>query len=422
MPQLGESVDEGTISAWHKKPGDLIAVDDILLEIETDKVATEVPSLVAGVLKDILVAEGDIAKVGTILCVIETADQSSSSTSAPPPQKGKMVADASSPSPEKDSDVNPISLSGTRKKPTRAPKNAPDGTPLSPAVRRLIAHHDLDPAAIPGTGRQGRIQRSDVLTYLDKKDVRQPATIARPTAVSTNDKERVPFSSLRRKIAQNMLASKQQSAHVLQAVEVDFSAVERVRTFMKDAWRAETGTSLTYLPFIARAVCLSLPNFPDLNAERDGDSLLRHKHIHMAFAIDLDHKGLVAPVLKNAENLKVPALARGIVSLSQKARNGQLLPDDMSGAGYTLTNNGSFGTLFTAPIINQPQVAILSTDGIKKRPVVVEGPDGDEIAIRPMGILAQSFDHCVVDGSYSASFLNCVKEIIETRNWSADFL
>ncbi|GEQ98541.1 hypothetical protein JCM17844_21780 [Iodidimonas gelatinilytica] len=142
----------------------------------------------------------------------------------------------------------------------------------------------------------------------------------------------------------------------------------------------------------------------------------------MAFAIDLDHKGLVAPVLKNAENLKVPALARAIISLSQKARNGQLLPDDISGAGYTLTNNGSFGTLFTAPIINQPQVAILSTDGIKKRPVVVEGPDGDEIAIRPMGILAQSFDHCVVDGSYSASFLNCVKEIIENRNWSADFL
>ncbi|GER02173.1 hypothetical protein JCM17845_27960 [Iodidimonas gelatinilytica] len=260
MPQLGESVDEGTISAWHKKPGDLIAVDDILLEIETDKVATEVPSLVAGVLKDILVAEGDIAKVGTILCVIETADQSNSSV--PPPQKGEMVADASSPSPEKDSDVNPISLSGTRKKPTRASKNAPDGTPLSPAVRRLIAHHDLDPAAIPGTGRQGRIQRSDVLTYLDKKDVRQPATIARPTAVSTNDKEQVPFSSLRRKIAQNMLASKQQSAHVLQAVEVDFSAVERVRTFMKDAWRAETGTSLTYLPSSPGRYVLACPIFP----------------------------------------------------------------------------------------------------------------------------------------------------------------
>lgn len=420
MPRLGESVEEGTISVWHKKPGDSVAIDEILLEIETDKVATEVPSLAAGVVRDILVPEGATVKVGAVLCVIDVAGgeekpQNSSlreggaDQAIQPAGRDDAVGLPRSPAFARDDDTGA----------SRSARTAPDGTPLSPAVRRLLSHHGLDPAAIRGTGRGGRIQRQDVLAALDGGVSAPAPAAAKPSGANV---ERVPFTTLRQKIARNMIRSKTTSAHVLQAIEADFSAVERVRSFMKDAFREAEGKSLTYLPFIARAVCLALPDFPDLNAERDGDSLLRHREINLGFAIDLDRKGLVAPVLKNAGGLKVPALARAIQALSDKARAGKLSPDDMTGAGYTITNNGSFGTLITAPIINQPQVAILSTDGIRKRPVVIEGPDGDEIVIRPVGILAQSFDHCVVDGSTSGAFLNRLKEILETRNWAADFV
>ncbi|WP_281302019.1 MULTISPECIES: dihydrolipoamide acetyltransferase family protein [unclassified Iodidimonas] len=421
MPQLGESVEEGTIAQWHKKPGDSVAIDEILLEIETDKVATEVPSLVAGVMKDILVAEGETAKVGTVLCVISTAsdEKATGDDKSAGDEKSASSAGAKADTAKTESAKAPSRVKAP------LPKTAPDGTPLSPAVRRLIAHHDLDPAAITGTGRDGRIQRNDVMKHLDRAGPKAATPMPGafpPVKPSGRDVERQPFSSLRRKIAQNMIQSKNTSAHVLQAVEADFSGVERVRSFMKGAWRSAEGASLTYLPFIARALCLALPDYPDLNAERDGDSLLRHRHIDMAFAIDLDHKGLMAPVLRNADALKVPALARGIMDLADRARSNTLTANELSGAGYTITNNGSFGTLITAPIINQPQVAILSTDGIKKRPVVVEGSNGDEIAIRPIGVLAQSFDHCVIDGAYSGAFLNRVKEIIETRDWAAEFI
>lgn len=417
MPQLGESVEEGTVSAWHKKPGDPVAIDEILLEIETDKVATEVPSLVAGTLKEIRVQAGETAKVGVTLAVIE-----SDAAAAPGPVQAPAPAPAAAtPAPVAAPPAKPASLSPTdpayRSKVFR--RTAPNGTPLSPAVRRLLARHDLDAGAIKGTGRDGRIQRADVLAHLDRGGAKAAAPMA---AFGPGETEIVPFSTLRKRIAENMRRSKAQSAHVLQAVEVDFSAVETVRGFFKQAWRAEHQSSLTYLPFIARAVCLALPEFPHLNAHREDDNLVLHKRIDLGFAIDLDLNGLVAPVLRDAGAMKIPALARGIADLAARARAGQLKPDDMKGAGYTLSNNGSFGTMITAPIINQPQVAILSTDGVRRRPWVVDGPDGETIAIRPIGVLAQSFDHCVVDGSYSGSFLQRLKTLLETHDWAREFL
>lgn len=423
MPQLGESVDKGTITAWHKKPGDRIEVDEILLEIETDKVATEVPSLVAGTVKSILFPAGETARVGAVLCVIEGEGEASSGRPSTGSGRTDTPGPAAAPSPASapTSPARPEPVEGRSR--TAARRTAPDGTPLSPAVRRLLAHHDLDPAAIRGTGRDGRIQRSDVLAHIEAGNaVPAPAPAPAPAIADGPDTERVPFSTLRKRIAENMARSKAQSAHVLQAVEVDFSGVERVRAVFRQAWKDRHGGSLTYLPFIARAVCLALPDFPHLNAQRDGNTLVLHKRIHLGFAIDLDRAGLVAPVLRNAGEMNIPALARGVAELAERARAGKLSPDDMSGAGYTITNNGSFGTLITAPIINQPQVAILSTDGVRRRPWVVDGPDGEEIAIRPVGVLAQSFDHCVVDGSCSGAFLGRLKELLETHDWLQEFV
>jgi 2-oxoglutarate dehydrogenase E2 component (dihydrolipoamide succinyltransferase) len=217
-----------------------------------------------------------------------------------------------------------------------------------------------------------------------------------------------------------MVRSKATSAHVLQAVEADFHRVERARAAHGEAWRTREGFGLSFLPFVARAVCLAIADFPRVNASVEGESLVIHKRIHLGIAVDLALEGLTVPVIRDAHALPVPALARAIHDRARRAREDKLGPDDYAGGTYTISNSGSFGTLITAPVINQPQVAILSTDGVKKRPVVIEGPDGDAIVIRPVGIIAQSFDHRAIDGAYSAAFLHRLKEIIETRDWIAD--
>jgi 2-oxoglutarate dehydrogenase E2 component (dihydrolipoamide succinyltransferase) len=227
----------------------------------------------------------------------------------------------------------------------------------------------------------------------------------------------VPLTRIRRLTAEHMVKSKATSPHVLQAVEVDFSGVERVRQALRESWRAQHGYSLTYLPFIAHAVCRALGEFPNLNASVEGDAMLLHPHVNLAIAVDLGAEGLVAPVIRGAEALAVPQLAGAIHDVAGRARTNKLKPDDLAGGTYTLSNSGTFGTLITAPIINQPQVAILSTDGVRKKPVVIERPDGDSIAIRPVGILAQSFDHRAVDGAYSAAFLDRVRKHLELTDW-----
>jgi 2-oxoglutarate dehydrogenase E2 component (dihydrolipoamide succinyltransferase) len=398
MPQLGETVEEGTVAVWHKKEGDKVAIDELLVEIETDKVATEVPSLVAGTLSKILVGAGETVKVGTPLAIIDTGD----------------TAGAASP---KAAGI-PAPPTGVAAPPTgvAAPPANRDGhgAPLSPVVRKLLAEHGVDIGRIRGTGRDGRVKRDDVLSHLEKHQAAPAAT--RGVA------ETVRFSPLRKRIAEHMVRSKATSAHVLQAVEVDFSGVEAARAALKRAWKEREGTSLTYLPFVARAVALALPDFPHLNAHVAGDSLTVYKAINLSLAVDLDRGGLVAPVIKNAGALRVPDLARAIARIAERARAYDLKPDDMTEGTYSLTNNGSFGTFITAPVINQPQVAILSIDGVQRRPWVVTDDEGERIDIRPVGMLAHSFDHRAVDGAYSGGYLRRLKQIVESRDWMGEFL
>jgi pyruvate dehydrogenase E2 component (dihydrolipoamide acetyltransferase) len=401
MPQLGETVDEGTVALWRKKEGDVVAVDEVLVEIETDKVSTEVPSLVAGTLRKILVGAGETVKVGTPLAVIDSGD----TLAADAPRTAGAPAPPS-PAPP------PATFSATKIEAPAA--RGRHGAHVSPAVRRLVAEHRLDVSHIPGTGRDGRVKRSDVLALLQ-----QPEPAAGTTPGAT---ESVPFSSLRKRIAEHMVRSQATSAHVLQAVEVDFSRVEAARSALQSAWRAREATSLTYLPFVARAVALALPEFPHLNAHVTGDSLTVHRAVNLSLAVDLELGGLVAPVLKGAGTLRVPELARAIAKLAALARSNALKPDDVTEGTYSLTNNGSFGTFITAPVINQPQVAILSIDGIHRRPWVVADDRGERIEIRPVGVLAQSFDHRAVDGAYSAAYLRRVKQILESREWMGEFV
>jgi pyruvate dehydrogenase E2 component (dihydrolipoamide acetyltransferase) len=411
MPQLGETVEEGTVAVWHKKEGDRVAIDELLVEIETDKVATEVPSLVAGTLSKILVGAGETVKVGTALAIIDAGDLSSV---AAPKTAGVPAPHAPHAPPAKA--AAPVAPAAPMAQRATAPPLRDDGhgTPLSPVVRKLLAEHGVDIARIRGTGRDGRVKRDDVLSHLEKHQA-APAT-------TRGDAETVRFSPMRKRIAEHMVRSKATSAHVLQAVEVDFAGVEAARGALKKAWKEREGTSLTYLPFVARAVALALPEFPYLNAHVAGESLTVYKAINLSLAVDLDRGGLVAPVIKNAAALRVPDLARAIARIAERARANALKPDDMTEGTYSLTNNGSFGTFITAPVINQPQVAILSIDGVQRRPWVVTDDEGERIDIRPVGMLAQSFDHRAVDGAYSGAYLRLVKQILESREWMGEFL
>ena len=415
MPQLGETVAEGTVAAWHKQAGDRVEVDEILADVETDKAATEIPAAAAGVLTQILVPAGETVDVGTVLAVIDDGH-------------GDDERDEPEPAAVPEVDVEP-----TRKQPAWRPtREAPPtksaaratertgGQRLSPVVRRLLREHGLDPSQLSGTGRDGRITRADVLAVIAASE---GTTRLMPSLVGTpaGGDARVPFNRIRRVTAEHMVRSKATSPHVLQAVEVDFSQVNRTRESMRDAWREQNGYSLTYLPFIGHAVCLALREFPHLNASVEDDGLILHAQINLAIAVDLGPEGLVAPVIASADALSVAELSHRVRDVSLRARNGDLTADDFAGGTYTISNSGSFGTLITAAIINQPQVAILSMDGIRKRPVVVEGPAGDALAIRQVGILAQSFDHRAVDGAYSAGFLARLRELLETTDWSQNF-
>ncbi len=401
MPQLGETVNEGTIDVWHKKAGDEVTKNEVLLDVETEKVAVEIPVPVSGILTRILVEAGETVDVGTVLAEIDGPDDSPEDESDQPSQ-------------ETASEVTQTETVAAQ--PAAAPAGK-DGERLSPAVRRLIAENKLDGSQIQGTGRNGRLTRRDVLSYLEN----QPADAPAAGSVTEAKDERLPFNRIRRATAAHMVRSKSTSPHVLQTIEVDFSSVDRLRLKKRNSWKEEHGFSLTYLPFVARAVCLAIEEFPHINASVDGDNLVVHSAINLAFAVDLNFDGLVAPVVRDVKELKVSALAHRINAMVQRARNNKLSADDLSGGTYTLSNPGPFGTLFTAPIINQPQVAILSIDAIAKRPVVIQGPEGDSLGIRPVGVLAQSFDHRAFDGAYSAAFLNRLKSLLENQDWILEF-
>jgi 2-oxoglutarate dehydrogenase E2 component (dihydrolipoamide succinyltransferase) len=454
MPQLGETVTEGTVAGWRKQVGDKVAADEILLDIETDKVSMEVPAPQAGVLTKILVEAGQTVGVGAVLAVIEAegAQAVEEPTVRAPilPTRASAPPAASTAAAETRAGAAPPAASRKAESKAAAAERG-DTQRLSPAVRRLVAEYQIDVQAVAGTGRNGRVTRRNIVDFLEhrasaqavpeaapepQRSSAEPSLPSRASAPAvplervaetpaprarseplTASGTTVPFTRIRRLTAEHMVKSKATSPHVLQAVEVDFSGVERVRQALRESWRAQHGYSLTYLPFIAHAVCRALGEFPNLNASVEDDALLLHPHVNLAIAVDLGAEGLLAPVIRGAEALAVPQLAGAIHDVAGRARTNKLKPDDLAGGTYTLSNSGTFGTLITAPIINQPQVAILSTDGVRKKPVVIERPDGDSIAIRPVGILAQSFDHRAVDGAYSAAFLDRVRKHLELTDW-----
>ena len=442
LPQLGETVTEGTITRWFKKVGDTIAADEPLFEVSTDKVDTEVPSPVAGTVTEIRVAEGETVAVGTVIAVVGAAG-------AAPAPAPVVVAPAPVAAPA------PV-VAAPAPAPVAAPAPAPapvvaapsqTNKLLSPVVRRLVTEHQIDIDALTGSGPGGRITREDVLDYIDQHGLKAAAQVAsapapapvvstpapvaapapmatpapRPTAPTGEREQVVALSKIRKLTGAHMVMSKAVSPHAFSVVEVDYANVDRTRSAVKESWKSGEGFSLTYLPFIARAVVDALADFPHVNSSIDGDNLVVHGYIDLGIAVDLDYQGLLVPVVRSADAKRLRAIAREINDLATRARGRKLSPDEIQGGTFTLSNNGSAGALICMPIINQPQVAILSTDAIVRKPVVVTAQDGSEsIAIHPMGHLSMSWDHRAFDGAYAARFISRVKQIIETQDWSAE--
>ena len=410
MPQLGETVEEGTVSVWHKKVGDQIAAGEDLFDISTDKVEMEIPAPVTGELVEIRVGEGETVAVGVTVAVINDGAATSPAPAPAAETSAPIVSETAAPVP---------AASSKRTIGTRDAR----GNPLSPVVRRLLAENDLAPEAIDGTGRDGRITKKDVLAFLESKGAQPAAPVSdtrAPAPVSQDGRTVVPFDNIRKLTAEHMVRSKATSPHVLQAVEVDFHNVERARLALREVWKQQYGFSLTYLPFIAKAVCEAITEFPRINAHVEGESLVMFDQINLGIAVDLNFEGLMVPVVKDAGAKSIAELAKEIRALSDKARTKKLGPDDFAGGTYTISNSGTFGTMITAPVINQPQVAILSMDGVAKKPVVIDVDGSDAIAIRPVGVIAQSFDHRAIDGAYSAAFLAKVRENLQDRDWRVD--
>ena len=418
MPKLGESVTEGTIGTWFKAVGDDVAFDDPLFDVSTDKVDSEIPSPYDGKMLDILVNAGETVPVGTVLARIGAAG----SQVVGPAGNGSGPAAVETPrAVDAQTGAAPVGRDGA------------GGRLLSPLVRRLAAEHGIDVTTVAGTGVGGRIRREDI----DERDRRRPdsgrraaATAARsrplhrprlhrrPKAGTDGRDEVVPLSRMRLILADTLKASQTLAASVWTSVEVDFDNVERVRTEYKARFKKETGASLSYLPFISRAVCDALRVFPTVNSSIDLESktMTLHPYVNLGVAVDLDEQGLVVPVVKDADSLNIRGIASQIATKAAAARAKELPNKEMQGSTFTITNPGPYASYASSPIINQPNVAILCTDGVKRRPVAV----GDAIAIHPVGIIGMVYDHRAFDGSTASKFLLHIRDSLEQRDWSAE--
>jgi pyruvate/2-oxoglutarate dehydrogenase complex dihydrolipoamide acyltransferase (E2) component len=414
MPQLGETVAEGKILTWFKSIGDEIKKGDNLFEVETDKVTVEVQSIVEGRLTEIRVGPGAVAKVGEIVAMVG----GESAAAAPVRIEAQEAAEPT----DRRSPFEEVTTPAVNFGPARGP----DGVRVSPLARRLIAQNGLDLAKLASDVKQrggAKVGEPDVRAALASQPAKRVAGtvagFASTVALSSQTRERqvIALNPVRLKTAERLAENWRTIPHVFQAIEVDFTQVDRARRKYKEAFQQARGFPLTYLPFIARATCLALRAFPHVNAQFDGKSLNILPDVHLGVAVDLSHNGLVVPVVHDAADLTLAGLAEAMRRQIDKARAGKLSPDDLSGATYSISNNGAFGTTFTAPIINAPQVAILSTDAIRLRPAVVSTAEGDFVAPRPMGMIGQSFDHRAFDGAYSAAYLSRLKQILEDRNW-----
>jgi 2-oxoglutarate dehydrogenase complex dihydrolipoamide succinyltransferase (E2) component len=404
MPQMGVSVAEGTVLKWHKRPGDWVEADEVICEISTDKIDTEVPSPASGRVAQIAVEENQTVPVGTVLAEVKLADRLQAS--------GRVAGGTGAPNDEREADGVPPRTHPNGDQPDRSHV-------ISPVVRRIAAEHGIDLSAVKGTGVGGRIRKKDVLAHLEKapEPVLHSESPYRPepqpvaNGHATTGDRREPLSPMRRQIAEHMVRSRRTAAHCTTVAEVDMTRVVARRAEMKPAFEAR-GVPLTVLAFVARATVTALREQPVLNASIDGQELVHHDDVNLGIAVALE-EGLIVPVIQQAQRLSLEGLAAGINDLSTRARSKGLGPADVQGGTFTITNPGRFGTVLATPIINQPQVAILDLEAVVKRPVVIEGPEGDAVAIRQMANLCLSFDHRALDGAEAARFLGRIKALLE---------
>ena len=472
MPQMGVSVSEGTITRWLKQEGEQVEADEPLLEISTDKVDTEVPSPASGTVTQILVQEGETVDVGTKLGQIggSAAAEAPAPESAPEPEAAPEPATAEAAS-EADAASPAETPAPTAPEPSAAPPSAaPPAAPapsgngkafVSPVVARIASEHGVDPSQVPGTGSGGRVTKKDILAFVEsggaqqqQPQEQQPAAAPEPAqteaaaapeappapappkeqapppkppapaplaAGETLPGETVePVTAMRRGIAEHMRRSLDTAAHVTSAIEIDFSRIVAVRDKLKQEYQAAYGVNPTYLAFVAKASVETLRDYPYVNAEMRGDSIVTRSFVNLGIAVELaEGKGLIVPVIRNAEGLNLLGLARGIAEIANKARNKQLVPDDVQGGTFTITNPGGYGTFHGTPVISQPQSAILGTYALVKRPWVVEDELGkDVIAIRPLMNITLTYDHRLVDGALAGRFLRDLRERLES--WEGD--
>jgi pyruvate dehydrogenase E2 component (dihydrolipoamide acetyltransferase) len=415
MPQMGESIFEGTITKWLKKPGDNVQRDEPLFEISTDKVDAEIPAPASGTLQEIKVSEGNTVQVNTVVAIIGDGG------GAPAPAPAKAAASAPTP-------AAPASAKKEAPPPPPAPAAAPredeedSDVRSSPLVRKLAREHNLDLARVSGTGTGGRVTKQDVLDFVEHRAAApiapppsRPAAAPAPVVIPG---DLVPMSQMRKIIAQRMIESRRTSAHVHCMFEVDMTRVVNLRNKLKNVFEQRHGARLTFMPFFVRAAIIALQQYPIVNSSLEGDSVRYHKHVNAGIAVALDW-GLIVPVLKRADELNFLGLQRGITDLGERARSKKLMPADVEGATFTITNPGQFGAVFGLPIINQPNVAIMGVGGITKQPMVITDKDGaDSIAIRSVVHLTLGYDHRIVDGAMADQFMAVVKKTLE--NWSEE--
>jgi 2-oxoglutarate dehydrogenase E2 component (dihydrolipoamide succinyltransferase) len=429
MPQMGESIFEGTITKWLKKPGDKVQRDEPLFEISTDKVDAEIPAPAAGILQDIKVAEGATVQVNTVVGTIAADGEGATSKPAPAaapsqaaPAKKETAAPSKAPAP-------PVEVKTAA--PDLQTHEEEDHARSSPLVRKIAREHNVDLAKVTGTGLGGRITKQDITAFLDRTQAAPAAVVpsAAPAPPTKSDGagaptpasipgDLVPMTQMRKIIAHRMIESRRTSAHVHCMFEVDLTRIVQLRNRNKSAFEKRHGARLTFMPFFVRAAIITLQQFPIVNASIEGESIRYHRHINLGIAVALDW-GLIVPVLKNADELNFLGLQRGISDLGERARNKKLKPDEVEGSTFTITNPGQFGAVFGLPIINQPNSAIMGVGGITKSPVVVTDEDGnDSIAIRSLVHLTLGYDHRLIDGAVADQFMAQVKKTLE--NWSEE--
>jgi pyruvate dehydrogenase E2 component (dihydrolipoamide acetyltransferase) len=427
MPQMGESIVEGTITKWLKKPGDKVQRDEPLFEISTDKVDAEIPAPASGVLQEIKVTEGTTVGVNTIVGTIAVDGEA-----AAPPAK---VASATAPekaAPEKKEEPKtaaPSAIAPTIQEPAHLQSTEEEEARSSPLVRKIAREHGVNLSQVSGTGLGGRITKQDIMAFIERPAAAQatPSAAPQPAAASPSPRpaspaafpgDLVPLTNMRKIIAQRMIESRRTSAHVHCMYEVDFTRIVTLRAKHKNGFEQRHGVRLTFMPFFVRAAIIAVQQWPIINASMEGDSIRYHRHINVGIAVALDW-GLIVPVLKNAGDLNFLGLQRGITDLGERARSKKLKPEDVEGSTFTVTNPGQFGAVFGLPIINQPNAAIMGVGGITKQPLVVTDEEGnDSIAIRSVVHLTLGYDHRLIDGAVADQFMALVKKTLE--NWNEE--